>query len=1037
MTDPTHADAIPNPGAQDSEPRGLRVSRRGALVGGALGFAAVATVGEVDPELALASTPPLTTSVSLPTTTAPEQLRLAWGADPATQVTVSWSAPGTVAMPAPTLAYSSSPITLENPGTIVALPAATPLSLGSPRTGPTATSFTDGLSGQTTYHYHVPLSGLTPNTRYYYSVSDGAASPHSAGGVFITAPTGRASYRFTAFGDIGTPYTGNPSGYTWTESSDTSISTMDGVISPGDDNGAGLFHLMLADLAYANVNPANTPNIWRDYQVNASRASQNQPWMPIQGNHEVEYGVTNEQGTPTSGAYFNGPYGAGNYLARHLLPDNGLTNHDGNRLQGSFYSFQVGTVLFICLNTNDVVYQNPQTVSTGAVGSSKNYQGTYASGATIPAGAGVGQYLSTGGFTADADNMALVPDTGSGTPNLQTQWLKQQLQAARADGSSVDMIVVCEHHCALSTGPNNGVDLAIRAAWVPLFDEYRVDLVIGGHDHDYERSYPVRGYDAGALGTATAAFTNPFGTYASGAPVNTRRPTVVTTQPTTLSNDEAAWDTAGGTVYLQLGGAGAAGGPIPATDPANGLREAVLWAANTGVAAKQCATEDATWSANYDSSDNYGYAVFDVNPGTGPGETTLTYRWYQVPTVANGSTTVLPTTPYEQFVFRRVMPAGQVTVQGAGGTVRPGTTLAAAPSGFIAGATYAYQWLRGANPIAGATGPTYTTVAADVGQQVAVQLTASAQSYPAATVTSSALTVSAATSAPSPSTSSASSSGTTGAAAAPGLLLGVPSIAGPARVGELLEAGVVAYSTSGTLSFQWLSDGRAISGATSSTYRVLASDIGHELAVQVTETAPGASTVTETSRTFKVTDGTFIDTVVPRIIGTAVVGRSVSARTGDWSPLASFSYEWLLDGRTIKGARGRSLKLEPAFAGKRLAVRVTGSRPGYGAHSRTSPVIWVTRTTPKASRPRVSGKALVSETLHAHLGDWESGTEFAYRWFVNNQVVEGVTGHAFRVLPEHRGKRIRVEVTGRLAGHEPTRAVSAPTRVVRRPWTLI
>ena len=42
----------------------------------------------------------------------------------------------------------------------------------------------------------------------------------------------------------------------------------------------------------------------------------------------------------------------------------------------------------------------------------------------------------------------------------------------------------------------NGSGLGIRRAWLPLFDKYEVDLVLSGHEHDYERTYPVRGFDA-------------------------------------------------------------------------------------------------------------------------------------------------------------------------------------------------------------------------------------------------------------------------------------------------------------------------------------------------------------------------------------------------------------------------------------------------------------------------------------------------------------------------------------------------------------
>jgi hypothetical protein len=41
---------------------------------------------------------------------------------PLGQVTASWSAPGTVSQPAPTLAVSARPITASNPGRLIKLP---------------------------------------------------------------------------------------------------------------------------------------------------------------------------------------------------------------------------------------------------------------------------------------------------------------------------------------------------------------------------------------------------------------------------------------------------------------------------------------------------------------------------------------------------------------------------------------------------------------------------------------------------------------------------------------------------------------------------------------------------------------------------------------------------------------------------------------------------------------------------------------------------------------------------------------------------
>jgi Purple acid Phosphatase, N-terminal domain/Calcineurin-like phosphoesterase len=636
---------------------GSGVSRRGFLKGVAGFGVAFGVGGLVDgaffyEEAFAAADPGVTTTVPLPTTTAPEQLHLTWGADPTTSVTVSWLAPGTVAQPAPTLAYSTSPITGANPGTVVTLPEPAPLDQTQLRPATATIAFADGLSGFTTYHYHVQLADLVPDTTYYYEVSDGAATPSLTGSSFTTAPAGRAKFRFSSYGDIGEPTASssiNVSGYTWAESNDRCVFVIDAVEDPGDGQGAPLFHLLNGDLCYGNLDPANTPSVWRDFGVNVARSAANRPWMPALGNHENEFGVCNQAGVPgtapggigaqgAAGNYWNGPYGNGHYLSRFVLPDNGVVNHDGNHLQGNFYSFQVGTVLFISLDADDVIYQQNNNSKTGA-GS------TFQSGAAIPAGTLGNNREYTGALSVQASDNSLVP-SGS-APNLQTPWLQQTLAAGRAD-SSVDMIVVFMHQCAISTAQNgNGADLGIRQAWGPLFDQYEVDLVLMGHEHNYERSYPVRGYDQGAHGTVTTAFS----TFNVGDPIDTRRPSVAATIPAEVGGLQA-WNTAQGTVYLVLGGGGAASTLPYATDPKDGLPQANIWTTVNG----RDAVEDAPWSAARNPADAYGYAIFDVDPGNGPGNTTITYQFFQVPDVAPGGTTPLPTTPFETLVFGRAVP---------------------------------------------------------------------------------------------------------------------------------------------------------------------------------------------------------------------------------------------------------------------------------------------------------------------------------------------------------------------------------------------
>ena len=656
----------------------VEFTRRRFIIGAA-GVSAVAALGGtvVRAPRAVASGPPSgppTTTLPLPTTTEPEQLLLTWGSDPAREVTVSWSAPGTVPQPAPTLAVSSEPIRAGNPGWLIKLPDPKPLDVTQKYEEAASVSFSDGLNGQTTYFYHVQLTNLEPGTRYYYKVSDGAATPSTTAASFLTAPSGRAKFRFSSFGDLATPsWDLNTSGNIWHESCDNSWYAVTAIENPGDGKGAPLFHLLNGDLCYANLDVDNAPGVWRDFGNNVARSAANRPWMPALGNHECEFGVDTRSGHPgnapggiagqgAAGNYWNGPYGFGHYLSRFLLPDNGLTNWDGNRLRGNFYTFQVGTVKFISLDADDVIYQDG--AANYVIDTANTAPETTTTGAEIPNGTTTYTRFYTGGLKADAQNDSLVPDYRSGQPNLQTMWLEQTLAQGRRD-PSVDMIVVFMHQCAMSTSvPGNGSDLGIRQAWLPLFDKYEVDLVLSGHEHDYERTYPVRGYDAGEFGTVVAP--NPGQT--KGAAVDTRRPSVVSTEPS-MFEGTPAWNTAEGTVYLVLGGGGTNGptntyGTDTADDKPQAkvitTRNAVVGTEATGFSKNGAdSVEDAPWSAAINPTDAYGYSIFDVDPGRRPGETTITFQYFAIPAVTNeaGSahdgTTTLPTQPTEKFVFGR------------------------------------------------------------------------------------------------------------------------------------------------------------------------------------------------------------------------------------------------------------------------------------------------------------------------------------------------------------------------------------------------
>jgi calcineurin-like phosphoesterase family protein len=73
----------------------------------------------------------------------------------------------------------------------------------------------------------------------------------------------------------------------------------------------------------------------------------------------------------------------------------------------------------------------------------------------------------------------------------QYQWLERTLQNARRD-RTVRWLIVFAHHPLYGSTRRRGNNEGMIRRFQPLFDRYRVDLVIHGHDHVYERMYPMR-----------------------------------------------------------------------------------------------------------------------------------------------------------------------------------------------------------------------------------------------------------------------------------------------------------------------------------------------------------------------------------------------------------------------------------------------------------------------------------------------------------------------------------------------------------------
>lgn len=70
----------------------------------------------------------------------------------------------------------------------------------------------------------------------------------------------------------------------------------------------------------------------------------------------------------------------------------------------------------------------------------------------------------------------------------QAGWLDETLSRTKARWK-----IAIFHHPVYPAHPWRDMP-ALREHWVPVFDRHHVDLVLQGHDHSYQRTYPLRGH---------------------------------------------------------------------------------------------------------------------------------------------------------------------------------------------------------------------------------------------------------------------------------------------------------------------------------------------------------------------------------------------------------------------------------------------------------------------------------------------------------------------------------------------------------------
>ena len=358
-------------------------------------------------------------------------------------------------------------------------------------------------------------------------------------------------------------------------------------------------------------------------------------------------------------------------------------------------------------------------------------------------------------------------------------------------------------------------------------------------------------------------------------------------------------------------------------------------------------------------------------------------------------------------------PVGTVTITGTAAT---GHVLTASnnitdadgiPVAPAAGAI-SYQWYAGGVAITGATGTTYTPVAADATKVITVMASYTDLYNTPETVTSAATAAVVANSAPT----------------------GTVTITGTAIQGQLLTASNTLADADGpatlAVTYQWYADGVAIAGATASTYTLTQAEVGKAITVygNYTDGLGLAESVSSTVTT-PVANLNDAPAGTVTISGTATQGQTLTASNNitdaDGIPVApaagAITYQWYAGANAIQGATADTFTLTQAEVGKLVTVKASYTdlmgTPEAVTSAATLPVVNINDA--PAGTVTITGTAATGHVLTASNditdADGIPASGIAYQWMAGGIDIAGATGATYTLTGNEVGKTVSVKAS--------------------------
>lgn len=145
-----------------------------------------------------------------------------------------------------------------------------------------------------------------------------------------------------------------------------------------------------------------------------------------------------------------------------------------------------------------------QLLTLAAHGNHDNHSSLFYGNLTLPQDLTAFPQYTELFFSVDVGpaHIVVIDDTFIAEPTLDSNflpvfkpWLEADLTAAQANRAKVPWIIAVHHRPEYSSSTHGkDPDVLTGRTWFgPEWDKYHVDLVLAGHDHDYERTKPLTG----------------------------------------------------------------------------------------------------------------------------------------------------------------------------------------------------------------------------------------------------------------------------------------------------------------------------------------------------------------------------------------------------------------------------------------------------------------------------------------------------------------------------------------------------------------